>query len=329
MKKSFILFIHLVMMVISTFIFPSCSMEDELNLDNEAYVSDIKLEGTNATITVTLSGTLTRQPYVDEKSNLGVLLDGGSYTLVDKSFNRTSSGTIDFTFSVKDLKPRTEYGFVLLTDSIYLDYPHKNIGYGRFRSSIVITPSNNTFKTGVNYSLPMKAIDLGLSVLWGERDLGLPAGYTEPLSIPWIVEGSDFSTSVNSPTYYLESISGTQYDMATKYLGEGWRTPTVEEWKELIEHCKWELWTNYSESTGEIHRWWNRFYGNGEFAANYIDLYPFNAATTDYYGQYWTADRIKKSSWDVNTFYTTYKGWEFKSASGLYNECSLRPVKDK
>lgn len=62
-----------------------------------------------------------------------------------------------------------------------------------------------------------QAVDLGLSVLWADHNMGAtyPADCGKPLE--W-----------NS-----EDIS---------LWGEGWRLPTEQEWQELYDNCKWE-WT--------------------------------------------------------------------------------------
>ena len=43
-------------------------------------------------------------------------------------------------------------------------------------------------------------------------------------------------TDVELPCY----AGNAQYDLATAQWGEGWYTPTKEQWDELIEHCDWE-----------------------------------------------------------------------------------------
>ena len=92
------------------------------------------------------------------------------------------------------------------------------------------------------------AVDLGLSVLWADCNVGGDSdspigglyGWADPT-------GEKTSQNIND---YLEfagglyiktpqNISGTQYDIATSKWGQGWRMPSKEDWKELIEKCKW------------------------------------------------------------------------------------------
>lgn len=96
-------------------------------------------------------------------------------------------------------------------------------------------------------------VDLGLSVQWGDRNLGaevpLEAGGYYAFGETETKELYDWSTYVNCEDgdmfsqFYLGDccISGSQYDAATQLLGEGWRMPDDEEIEELIENCTWEF----------------------------------------------------------------------------------------
>ena len=89
------------------------------------------------------------------------------------------------------------------------------------------------------------AIDIGLSVKWASFNLGA----YKPTDI-----GSTFYWAENQPSTighpkYMKSdidvigdIAGHEkYDAATNMLGENWRLPTVEECKELLDKCTWEI----------------------------------------------------------------------------------------
>lgn len=94
----------------------------------------------------------------------------------------------------------------------------------------------------------VKAVDLGLSVLWADCNVG---GNSEnPIGglYGW-ADATGEKTSQNIADYvplrkYLTgqismNISGTEYDIATAKWGQGWKMPSKENWKELIEKCKW------------------------------------------------------------------------------------------
>ena len=107
------------------------------------------------------------------------------------------------------------------------------------------------------------AVDLGLSVLWCSQNVGAwtPEDYgdyyawgeVEPkedyswATYKWANGSSTTLTKYNTNSDYgvvdnitiLEAVD----DAATTYLGAHWRTPTYDEWKELVESCtmSWEL----------------------------------------------------------------------------------------
>lgn len=96
----------------------------------------------------------------------------------------------------------------------------------------------------------MKAVDLGLSVYWGENILITPNKHFEENLFTW---GDDSYNNAHNKAYgeddYEElTDSGiitddgfltSQYDHAYQILGNNWRMPTVDEFKELIDKCKW------------------------------------------------------------------------------------------
>lgn len=84
------------------------------------------------------------------------------------------------------------------------------------------------------YTPEIKAIDLGLSVKWGDRNLGSESIEDYGGLYVW---GDPTGTRLLADTDGITSsnISGTKYDIATKTLGKGWRLPTKSELEELIK----------------------------------------------------------------------------------------------
>lgn len=84
-----------------------------------------------------------------------------------------------------------------------------------------------------------KAVDLGLSILWADCNIGA--------SFPWKY-GDYFAWGETVPqTIYNDTmrkrmgdISGSSLDAATEIWGSTWRMPTEEEMYELIRECAWE-----------------------------------------------------------------------------------------
>lgn len=96
-------------------------------------------------------------------------------------------------------------------------------------------------------------VDLGLSVQWGDRNLGAPS-ILEPggyFAFGEVEEKDvyDWTTYLNCDEedefsqHYIgdESIAGTEYDAAVYSLGPDWRIPTGDEITELIENCTYEI----------------------------------------------------------------------------------------
>ena len=94
----------------------------------------------------------------------------------------------------------------------------------------------------------INAVDLGLSVLWADCNVGGDSESPIGGLYGW-ADPSGEKKSQNVADYvplrkYLSSqipmnISGTEYDIASAKWGQGWRMPSKEDWKELIEKCKW------------------------------------------------------------------------------------------
>lgn len=98
-----------------------------------------------------------------------------------------------------------------------------------------------------------EAVDLGLSVMWGDRNLGADTplgagGYyafgetSEKGNYDWSTyehcdDGDMFSQHVIGDG----SICGTEYDAAHVILGGGWRMPSYDEMQELMDNCQFDI----------------------------------------------------------------------------------------
>ena len=95
-------------------------------------------------------------------------------------------------------------------------------------------------------------VDLGLGVLWGIKNLGASALYalgdkyawgetTPKNSFSWSnylwCDGTNRVTKYNTPD---QLVLLPEDDAATEALHDGWRIPTVEEWRELMTKCRWD-----------------------------------------------------------------------------------------
>ena len=99
-------------------------------------------------------------------------------------------------------------------------------------------------------SLVVEAVDLGLSVRWADRNVGSDSpsqvgslvGWGDPTGKKVSLKPGDY-IDVKGGVYVStpNNIAGTKYDVATAQCGSKWRMPTREEWKELVDKCKWKI----------------------------------------------------------------------------------------
>lgn len=144
---------------------------------------------------------------------------------------------------------------------------------------------------------PVEAIDLGLpsGLKWANCNIGANKPEEMGNYFAWgeIYEKDNYELS----SYFLcngsfdscfnmkgKNISGTQFDVAHVKLGDDWRMPTFDEFKELIDNCTYR-WTTYKGVKGA------KFFGpNGNSiflpAAGYS--YGTNVAVKGENGFYWS-----------------------------------------
>ncbi|MGN1253959.1 MAG: hypothetical protein ACI4T9_05165, partial [Prevotella sp.] len=92
-----------------------------------------------------------------------------------------------------------------------------------------------------------KAIDLGLSVKWGDRNVNAKMPELSGDKYGWgeVVTRPNYTTvtySYNKNNQYLNigtNISATAYDVALKKYGGCWHMPTSDEMDELLTKCSW------------------------------------------------------------------------------------------
>jgi hypothetical protein len=89
-------------------------------------------------------------------------------------------------------------------------------------------------------------VDLGLpsGTKWATYNVGTSQIHGVGTRVAWgeIATKKTFSPSAYSlNNVELPSYAGdAKYDLATAKWGEGWYTPTKEQWDELVEHCDWD-----------------------------------------------------------------------------------------
>ena len=181
----------------------------------------------------------------------------------------------------------------------------------------------------------VKAVDLGLSVLWADCNVGgnseSPIGGLYGWGDP-----SGEKTSQNIKDYldiagglYVktpQNISGTQYDIATAKWGTDWRMPSKENWKELIDKCKWT-------KEKAFHVYGYRVEGpsgNSIFLPN-TDLRFGDAISNTEAGYYWTSEMAQNDKECACYYY--FDGDKYNdivtTRNYVYSGRAVRPICDK
>lgn len=210
------------------------------------------------------------------------------------------------------------------------------------KGSIVITQKDGTKlsipRSGVEKitfdSIQLSAleeVDLGLSVKWANVNIDV----TQPskvVSSPeecggyygW-ADPTGLKTSDNKNDYpgmtRPKKIGGTQYDIATQQLGDGWRMPTAAEFEELLTLKHEQVTVNDMpgiQFTAEN--------GNSIFLPLAGYRYKENVFHTGMYGYYWSGDLNSVLDW-MAVELNLGEGFNRTSNNAVYNGCSVRAVK--
>ena len=137
---------------------------------------------------------------------------------------------------------------------------------------------------------------MGVSVLWADRNIGAESVFDYGRNFNWGV--TDISGNEKAPSTlsnYPNNISGTNFDIATTNFGEGWRTPTLDEYNELLKNCEVYRFEHDGVSGYLLISKTNK---NELFFPNYKRYEIKGDSTSDVFGSdrypvYWTADCIK------------------------------------
>ena len=216
--------------------------------------------------------------------------------------------------------------------------PHTTYYYASFveAGGIYVFSSIKSFTT--EYYFTTGAVDLGLSVKWAGCNLDAEqpeefGGYyawgetKEKETYTWTTyqyyeSDGDGYISEEEMIFIGNSISGTAYDVAHVKLGDGWRMPTFNEAKELLEECTSKRITYY-DVVGIMITGPN---GNAIFfpEAGYYDGSGYH---DDKRVLYWTGTYSKEENADGTEAYClSFRG---SGSYHSYNRCcgfTIRPV---
>lgn len=180
------------------------------------------------------------------------------------------------------------------------------------------------------------AVDLGLSVKWASCNVGAESPEEYGDYFAWgETETKSSYTSDNSVTYGLSiselesrGIIGSDgnltaaYDAATANWGDGWRMPTLDEIKELLNNCTWN-WTTLNGVNGRLVTGPN---GNSIFLPAAGCRYDSSLYDAGSYGYYWSATPHSHGYYAYDLyFYSGYCYWDF---NGRCYGRAVRPVSE-
>lgn len=118
----------------------------------------------------------------------------------------------------------------------------------------------------------VEAVDLGLSVKWANVNWNSQA-------VKWCTKEADFSA--------LDNISATDFDPVFISTNKQYRIPTLQEWLELRQKCKWE-WINHNLISGYVVIGSN---GNKIFLPALGKVIGCNQIGDKLKGYYWTSNK--------------------------------------
>ncbi len=152
------------------------------------------------------------------------------------------------------------------------------------------------------YGTPGEPIDLGLSVLWCNKNIGAESPSNAGLYFGFgDIDGTNTSTSYSN--YISQDILGTDKDPAYVFWGAGWRMPSKREVEELCERCDWK-WTKQNGVEGY------KVIGRGGNSI-FLPVTGFRSDSTFFYqksrGYYW-AGEVNEFNPNYGTAIFFYKG---------------------
>lgn len=249
-----------------------------------------------------------------------------TFPIIDSPFGW--GGCVDMSRTIKLLYPDNPRMLSYLrnaknNEEEYFEFAEHGAFVDLYISGIGNCYIHNSFDEKSEHSSNIgKPIDIGLSVLWADMNVGASSpseygplfGYGDPTGEKW---------SEDENCYPKEAIIGTDNDIASANWGSEWRMPTANELKELAEQCKWKPGT-LNGVAGNIVIGPN---GNSIFfpyAGSRIGVSTYRAGQM---GECW-AGSLSNFGSPVNMMFYGYSAslnWGACSAWGA----SVRPVKEK
>ena len=193
--------------------------------------------------------------------------------------------------------------------------------------------SEETILSGV--PIDDKAVDLGLSVLWAncnvggspENPIGGLYGWGDPTGRKLTMKFSDYVNLVGGLNIKTpQNISGTDVDIATARWGKDWKMPSRNHWNELIEKCTWTKTRLYNVEGYNIEG------PNGKSIFLPITGIRYeNEITSRDFGYYWTSEMVEFNNNCAFSFCfdPTQKYHGSIVSNYVYSGQAIRPICEK
>ncbi len=152
-------------------------------------------------------------------------------------------------------------------------FSHWNDGSTENPRTITVMGNLTLWANFASLSDTYQLVDLGLTVKWAARNLGASSSTDVGNSYAWGMAEPNADYNLTDPA--------KRSDAATAMLGNNYRTPTKNEWNELINDCHWQ----YDEE--------NNYFkvANRSDSSNYIIL----PITDSMIANYWTSEYPDRS----------------------------------
>lgn len=175
------------------------------------------------------------------------------------------------------------------------------------RNSVNSSASSNVSYQAEDY----EAIDIGLSVLWCNQNMGASTSDARGYRYGWseITPRKAYSWKENKIPKYLNICGNSTYDVSSCKLKNGWRMPTVEEMNELKSKCRW-VWNTSMKG-------YDAYGPNGK--SIFLPVWENGA-------EYWTGTRTDNNVELANNLFFT-NSTIIVSCAGIGNPMMIRPVK--
>lgn len=198
--------------------------------------------------------------------------------------------------------------------------------------------------------IPRNAVDLGLSVLWATCNLGAdkPTQYGNYYSWGDPTPKSTFGETeeereriaklkdylIWDPSGMITNFSGTEYDAAYVALGNPWRIPTKEDFKELIQNCTREANVEIDGIKGDRYTASNGnsifFPYGGLYQEDPTNNYIIGLLGRNQEGRYWTSSCGGDGFGNSPRFFESWNGWgNLIGANSGWEGYMIRPVRSK